>query len=122
MSSKLTARAVAFLTVGTCLSQAGESIGPWQVGTPIVTYWAGPAMTDKTAQQMTDGGWNLVWCAENDLDVAGRHGLRAQLQDGLLSPVSLENSAQKKQLDALIDRVKRHPALYSYFITDEPNA
>jgi len=79
-------------------------------------------MTDKTAQQMADGGWNLVWCTENDLDVAGRHGLRAQLQDGLLSPVSIENSAQKEQLDVLIERVKRHPALYSYFITDEPNA
>jgi hypothetical protein len=122
MDFKAMACAVAFLATTGLLSYAGEGAKPWQVGTPIVTYWAGPAMTDKTAQQMSDGGWNLVWCRENELDVAARHGARAQLQDGLLAPASLENPAQREQLDVLIERVRRHPALYSYFITDEPNA
>src|SRR5258708_1052850 len=111
MNSKVVTHAIAFLAVAACLSQAREDTKPWQVGIPIVTYWAGPAMTDKTAQQMAEGGWNLVWCGEKELDVAGRHGLRAQLQDGLLAPASLENSAQKEQLDTLIERVKQHPAL-----------
>ncbi len=79
-------------------------------------------MTDATATQMAGGGWNLVWCHENELDVARRHGLRAQLQDPLLQPGSLDNPAQRKKLDALINRVCKNPALYSYFITDEPNA
>lgn len=79
-------------------------------------------MTDATAQQMADGGWNLVWCAEAELDVAQRHGLRAQLTDGLLSPATLDDPAKRAQLDALIARVRTHPALYAYFITDEPNA
>jgi hypothetical protein len=39
-----------------------------------------------------------------------------------LSPASLDDPARLKQLDELIDRVKRHPALYDYFITDEPSA
>jgi hypothetical protein len=94
----------------------------WALGTPIVTYWAGPAMTDATAQQMADGGWNLVWCTESELDTALRHGLRAQLHDGLLSPANLDDPVQRPKLDALIDCVKVHPALYDYFITDEPNA
>jgi hypothetical protein len=92
------------------------------LGTPIVTYWAGPALTDAAAQQMADGGWNIAWCSEKELDVAQRHGLRGQLQDGLLSPASLDNPAQRKKLDALLDRVRTHPALYCYFITDEPGA
>jgi hypothetical protein len=96
--------------------------GVWTLGTPIVTYWAGPAMTDATAQQMADGGWNLVWCTEPELDTARRHGLRAQLHDGLISPASLDDPAQRAKLDALIARVRTHPALYSYFLTDEPNA
>jgi hypothetical protein len=79
-------------------------------------------MTDATATQMAEGGWNLVWCRENELDVAGRHGLRAQLQDPLLQPSSLDGPAQRKKLDDLINRVRKNPALYSYFITDEPNA
>ncbi len=95
---------------------------PWKVGQPIVTYWAGPAMTDPVADQMAEGGWNLVWCGEKDLDLVERHGLRAQLQDGLLSPASLDNPAQLEKLDALVARVRAHPALYDYFITDEPNA
>jgi hypothetical protein len=94
----------------------------WQVGTPIVTYWAGPPMTEPVAQQMADGGWNLVWCGEKDLDLVHRHGLRAQLQDPLLTPASLENPGQREKLNALIDRVRQHPALYDYFITDEPSA
>ncbi len=95
---------------------------PWEVGTPIVTYWAGPALTDATARQMAEGGWNLVWCSEKELDVARRHGLRAQLQDPLLAPASLDDPGRRRQLDALIDRVRDHPALYDYFITDEPSA
>jgi len=94
----------------------------WRVGTPIVTYWAGPAMTDAVARQMAEGGFNLVWCTEQELDVAQRHGLRAQLRDGLLSPAALDDPARRGKLDALVARVRNHPALYSYFITDEPNA
>jgi hypothetical protein len=79
-------------------------------------------MTDAVARQMAEGGWNLVWCTEQELDVAQRHGLRAQLRDGLLSPATLEDPARRAKLDALIARVRNHPALYSYFITDEPSA
>jgi hypothetical protein len=96
-------------------------ISTWKVGTPIVTYWAGPPLTDRVAKQMAEGGWNVVWCSEKELDVAQRHGLRGQLTDGLLSPATLENPAQRAKLDALIGRVKKHPALYCYFLTDEPS-
>lgn len=93
----------------------------WKVGAPIVTYWAGPPMADATAQQMLEGGWNVVWCGEKELEVAQRHGLRAQLTDGLLAPAVLDDPPQREKLDALIARVRQHPALYAYFITDEPN-
>jgi hypothetical protein len=79
-------------------------------------------MTDATAQQMAEGGWNLVWCGEKDLDLVQRHGLRAQLSDPLLTPTSLDEPAQREKLNALVERVRQHPALYAYFITDEPNA
>ncbi len=109
----------------TALSGPADAAGKadkWQVGTPIVTYWAGPDMTDAVAQQMADGGFNVVWCAEKGLDVVQRHGLRAMLQDGLLAPESLDDPARKAKLDELVERVKKHPALYSYYITDEPAA
>lgn len=104
-----------------------ERFGPppvsqWKLGRPIVTYWAGPPMTQATARQMAEGNWNLVWCAESELDNAQAQGLRAMLQDGLLSPATLETEEGCAKLDALIERVRNHPALYAYFITDEPGA
>jgi hypothetical protein len=105
-----------------CRAADTSAASVWKVGQPIVTYWAGPPMTDAAASQMAEGGWNLVWCGEKDLDLVHRHGLRAQLQDPLLAPASLENPVQLEKLDALLARVRRHPALYAYFITDEPNA
>jgi len=119
------AAVLAFTAVGLPVWAAdaqGQAASAWKPGTPIVTYWAGPALTDAVARQMADGGWNLVWCAEKELDVAARHGLRAQLSDPLLSPAALDDPAQRGKLDALVARVRTHSALYSYFITDEPSA
>ncbi len=96
---------------------------PWQVGTPIATYWAGPSLTDAVAQQMAEGGFNLVWCgSEKELDIAHGHGLRGQLTDSLLTPAALDDPKRREQLDALIARASKHPALYSYHLIDEPNA
>jgi hypothetical protein len=95
----------------------------WQIGTPITTYWAGPSLTDAVVQQMVEGGFNLVWCgSEMELDVAHRHGLRGLFTNGLLTPTSLDDPKRRKQLDALISRVSKHPALYAYHLIDEPNA
>ncbi|HEX41219.1 MAG TPA: hypothetical protein ENN81_04070 [Phycisphaerales bacterium] len=105
-------------------AQAGsQSAGDWEIGAPIATYWAGPALTDDVARQMVEGGFNLVWCrSEEELDVAQRHRLRAMLMSGLLNPASLEDPSRRGKLDELIARVRRHPALYAYYIIDEPSA
>ena len=96
----------------------------WELGTPIVTYYAGPQLTDAVARQMSEGGWNLVWCNnEADLDIAQRHGLRGQFPNHWPSlPRLLEDPAQRAKLDAMIDRVRKHPAFYQYFVQDEPSA
>ncbi len=110
------------LLVGAGRGSADERPARWTIGKPIVTYWAGPRLTDAVARQLAEGGWNVVWAGEEDLDVAARHGLRAQLQHPLLNPESLDVPQRREQLDALVDRVKNHPALYSYFLRDEPSA
>lgn len=104
------------------VTQPGPQTERWRVGTPIATYWAGPPLTEAAARQMAEGGWNVVWCQESELDTAQRFGLRAMLQDGLLDPANLDTPDKRRALDALVQRVRKHPALYAYFITDEPNA
>lgn len=111
----------AFLLLSTVSLQAANE-SPWTLGEPIVTYWCGPAMTDAAAAQMAEGGWNLVWCTEKDLDLVHRHGLRAQLQSPLLAPGALDDPSKRQKLDEFIERVRKHPALYAYYIIDEPSA
>jgi hypothetical protein len=123
MSAKhLSPLIVVFVAAVTAVSIAADGDTSWKINTPIVSYWSGPALTDAAARQMAEGGYNLVWCTEKELDVAQRHGLRAQLHDALLAPETLDNPAQRAKLDALIARVRNHPALYDYFIIDEPSA
>ena len=95
---------------------------PWKIGAPIITYWCGPGLTDAVATQMAEGGWNVVWCNEQSLDIAQRHGLRGQVENGLLTDATLDDPKRRAQLDAFIERVRKHPAFYAYHLTDEPGA
>ena len=80
----------------------------WSIGTPIATYYAGPELTDALAQQMAEGGWNLVWAnTTSQLDTAYAHGLRA-MWTGSLD-------------DSVVNSIRNHPALYSYYLCDEPS-
>ena len=80
----------------------------WKLDTPIVTYWAGPGfpngadLTDAAATQMAEGGWNLVWCEEKELDVVHRHGLHGLITFDLLNPATLNDPAKRAELDAFI--------------------
>ncbi|WP_156512944.1 hypothetical protein [Planctomyces sp. SH-PL62] len=77
-------------------------------------------MNDVTASQLAAGGWNLGWTKRaEDLDIYDRHGLRAVLEIGM---PDLDDPAQAEALDALIVKVRDHPALYSYYLADEPGA
>ena len=109
----------------------------WEIGAPITSYYQGPGagkhfglMTPAIARKMADGGFNLVWCQTvEELDAAHAQGLRA-----LLFPLSLgfgdpkgiyyvlDDPHQRARLDAVIEQVKDHPAMYGYYIHDERSA
>jgi hypothetical protein len=106
------------------VSAATKQDATWKLGVPIVTYWAGPsnfmALDDRAAEQLKAGGWNVGWATKpEDLNVYYRHGIRAML---VINTPNIEDAAQAKALDALIDRVRNHPALYAYYLVDEPGA
>ena len=96
----------------------GAALSAWTVGRPIVTYWAGPGysgsegcppLSDTAAQQLVEGGWNLAWAQSiTELNVAQARGLRAVWRGSMD--------------DATVSIIRNHPALYSYFVADEPSA
>jgi len=94
----------------------------WSQKEFIITFWSPPPGTDEALARVAAEGFNLTWVPPEGLDVANRHHLRAMLTSDLLRPQVLTDATKSKDLDALIERVKTHPALEAYFITDEPGA
>ena len=96
--------------------------GGWKQKEFIITFWCPPPATDEALARAAAEGFNLTWVPAEGLDVAARHHLRAMLTSDLLKPEVLADPGKRAQLDALIERVKRHPALEAYFLTDEPGS
>jgi hypothetical protein len=115
---------VVLLTGFCATNQAG--ISPkrerWLQKEFLITFWCPPPATDDALTRVAAEGFNLTWTPADGLDVAARHGLRAMLQSELLVPETLRDEAKRKQLDELIERVKNHPAMEAYYLTDEPGA
>jgi hypothetical protein len=105
-----------------------DQTASWRIGQPVVSYWAGPGfpgsapVTDAACKQLAEGGWNLAWARDGELDTLQRSGLRGMLNDPLLVPESLADPVKRAALEALVKRVAKHPALYCYHLTDEPAA
>ena len=118
----MTARCVLVLAL-LCLS-VGYACGAtgWKPDRIMVTFWCPPPATDEALARVAAEHYTMTWTPEDGLDVAASHGLRAMLQDPLLTPAALDDPAQKVKLDALINRVRNHPALEAYFLRDEPSA
>jgi sialidase-1 len=100
--------------------KGGERPMSWQQREFLITFWGAPPAEDRALAAVAAGHYNLTWVPAEGLDAAARHGLRALLTSDLLSPAALDDPARRQQLDALIDRVKGHPALEAYYLGDEP--
>ena len=127
MDRKITLTAICTIWLWTqfgpvvCTAAPGSQPG-WKPDKFIITFWCPPPATDEALAQVVAEHYNLTWVPEEGLDVAAKHGLRAMLTNNLLNPATLDDEAKCKQLDALIERVKNHPALEAYHLRDEPDA
>lgn len=117
---------IASVLLATLSIAAGAAEPPaakgWKQKQFIITFWCPPPATDEVLANVAAENYNLTEVPVEGLDVAARHGLRAMLNNSLLNPAVLDDPAKRAQLDALIERVKKHPALEAYYITDEPGA
>ena len=98
------------------------AVKAWKQKQFIITFWSPPPATDEALATVAAEHYNLTWVPVEGLDMAAKHGLRAMLTSDLLKPAVLDDAAKRAELDALIERAKRHPALEAYYIMDEPGA
>lgn len=115
-------------------SQAAQKAPVWEMGEPIVTYWAGPSpITDADAKQMAEGHWNVIPVGMkrgrpkgvsavdhviSQLDILHRYHLRGMVS--VWKAFDLDTQQGEVEFDALIQGVKAHPAFYAYVLKDEP--
>ena len=100
----------------------------WEMGDPIVTYWAGPGypgskmqISDASLKQLKDCGFNLVWASsKKDLDLIAKWGLRGICQLGIARGKNLDPD-NCDRFRRRIEGLKDHPALYIYHHCDEPS-
>jgi hypothetical protein len=104
------------------LARAEAPPSCWTQKEFLITFWCSPPATDEALARVAAEGFNLTWTKAEGLDAAARHHLRAMLMSELLKPEVLDDAVKRPQLDALIDRVKSHPALEAYHLGDEPGA
>lgn len=106
-----------------CVLIAGSvaaSEAAWKQDRILITFWCPPPATDENLAAVKADHYNLTWTSADGMDVAQRHGLKAMLWDNTINPAALDDPAKKAKMDALIDRVKDHPAMEAYYIIDEP--
>src|SRR5689334_8452376 len=93
-----------FLVTKVGFSAQSQTTGPakhWVQKDFLITFWCPPPATDQALAAVTNEHFNLTWVAEDGLDVAARHHLRAMLTSDLLRPEILDDPAKSAQLDAL---------------------
>jgi hypothetical protein len=94
----------------------------WKQNNLLITFWSPPPTTNERLSVLAKEGFNLTWAPSSGLENVRKHGLKAIIQDDLLTPSTLDNPEKRDQLDRLIDWAKNHPSLEAYYVADEPNA
>ena len=104
---------------------AGSLAKP-QLSEFIVTFWWPPAITQANLKQIADGGYNLVLIypiapsyGMKLLNWAQELCLKVMLTDPNISPYRVNLEAE---ITELTDDFKNHPAIWGYYVIDEPSA
>lgn len=107
---------------GILLSLTSPASAKWNQDRIMVHAWINPPMTDEWLAVLAADHYTVMTAQEPYLDIFHKHGLKVLLQNDLIVPDALDNPDKRAKLDALIERVKSHPGLEGYYITDEPGA
>ena len=89
----------------------------WEMGEPIIWYWAGPDMSEEFAAELAAAGFNVAFGKNMfDLDIMHKYGIRGMLW----MPVNPDTPERVAQLKLWLDSVRNHPAMFGVSCGDEP--
>lgn len=90
----------------------------------LISYWQGPPPNEKGFTEIAEANFNVAMCGggKTALDLAEKNGLKVLLQDRRITARNFQQEGFEKNLDAVVADYADHPALWGYYVTDEPNA
>lgn len=114
------------LAAGAAAAQA------WRTDVYPISYWAGPPherLDETLVAEIAELGFTVMGNVyapsaartREVLDLAHRHGLKAIVRDPRISVNIPDNPGWQAAVDAVVKDYSDHPALYGYFLKDEPN-
>jgi hypothetical protein len=123
---------------------AGAATAPTMPGFKdyLITYWYGPPVAETTEaryREVAQAGFNLVAPPATDqsgvtypmfdpplgrktLDLAKQSGMRGLVYDSRMDQILNKGGDVNSLVDGMVADYKDHPALYGYFVADEPGA
>jgi hypothetical protein len=102
----------------------------WKQKEFMITIWNAAEPGINSYPQIAKENYNLIPINYNTLplkniterlDAAKKNGLKVVLGDEIINPAYVYDPIKSKQLDKLIEKVKKYSNLEGYFIGDEPS-
>lgn len=90
----------------------------------LISYWHGPPPGEERFAEIAEANFTVAMCGGGNtaLDLAEKNGLKVLLQDRRITAKNFRQEGFEEGLDAVIADYAAHPALWGYFVIDEPNA
>ena len=114
----LLAAAIALLAAGS--ARAGEF---------LISHWCGPTeATQEKFAEAAGAGFNVIMFGgsvdqnKKALDLCQSLGVKAMIIDNRVMAKKSRDEEFEKNLDSVIADYASHPALWGYYVQDEPNA
>ena len=97
----------------------------------LISFWCGPSPTADNYKSIAEANFNVAGpvCGETSvsfnkqlLDQCKQNGLKALIKDDRILAAKPDDPDFEKNLNAVIADYSQHPALYGYYLADEPSA
>jgi predicted secreted protein len=90
----------------------------------LISYWHGPEPDPKSFAEIAEANFNVAMCGGGvkALELAKANGLKVMIIDSRITAKTPEQEGFEEGLDTVIADYAKHPALWGYYVTDEPNS
>jgi len=95
----------------------------------LISHWCGPTeATQKKFAEAAEAGFNVIMFGgsveqnKKALDLCQGLGVKAMIIDGRVMAKSARDDDFEQNLDSLVADYGSHPALWGYYVQDEPNS